>query len=45
MRRLGLHQLTLTDADPLALVSIAHAVGCPKICVFVHVEAAGYGFQ
>lgn len=35
MRPLALHQITAIEANPLELVSIAKAVGCDQVCVFV----------
>ena len=38
--QLSLHQLTALDAPPLALIDIAHALGCSSVCLFTHVPDA-----
>lgn len=41
--QLSLHQLTALDATPLALIDIAHALGCSHVCLFTHVPDAARG--
>jgi sugar phosphate isomerase/epimerase len=43
MRSLSLQQITVIEADPLSLVSIAHELGCRTVSVFIHV-ASGLEF-
>jgi sugar phosphate isomerase/epimerase len=37
MRPLALHQMNALEVSAAELVSIAHEVGCERVCVFVHV--------
>src|SRR5579862_2758629 len=43
-RPLALHQITAMEASPEELVSIAAAVGCDRVCIFVYSPAAGISF-
>ncbi len=45
MRRLALHQLTVPDVSPVELVSIADAVGCQHVCMFVYLPVPNLPFQ
>lgn len=38
--RLGLHQVTVNDLSPVALVEMAHKVGCEEVIVFTHIPQA-----
>ena len=37
MRPLALHQMNALEVSAAELISIAHEVGCERVCVFVHV--------
>lgn len=39
-RPLSLHALTALDAAPVALIAIARALGCDRVCLFTHVPDA-----
>jgi len=41
IRTLGLHQITVMEADPIALIEIARGAGYGEVCVFTHIPAIG----
>ena len=38
--KLGLHQITANELDPVRLVELAAAVGCEQVCLFTHIPIA-----
>ncbi|HZU65215.1 MAG TPA: TIM barrel protein [Novosphingobium sp.] len=38
--KLGLHQITANECDPLTLVDLAAEVGCEEVCLFTHIPRA-----
>ncbi|MBV1689505.1 sugar phosphate isomerase/epimerase [Novosphingobium sp. G106] len=38
--KLGLHQVTANELDPIDLIELAASVGCEEVCLFTHIPAA-----